>query len=272
MNDLFDVSGKVAAITGGAGILCSEMARALAKAGVKVAILDLNEEKAKVVADEICAAGGVAMAVRTDVLDKSSLEQAKDVVLKEFGKVDVLINGAGGNKKDATTSDDLSFFDMPAEAMQWVFNLNFIGTVLTTQVFGKVMTENGEGSIINISSMASMRPLTKIISYAAAKAAINNFTQWLAVHLNQNYSKNIRVNAIAPGFFLTEQNYFLLVDEETGKRTPRGDLIIQHTPMGRYGTPDELIGTVIWLISDGAKFINGIVVPIDGGFAAFSGV
>lgn len=272
MNDLFDVSGKVAAITGGAGILCSEMARALAKAGVKVAILDLNEEKAKVVADEICAAGGVAMAVRTDVLDKSSLEQAKDVVLKEFGKVDVLINGAGGNKKDATTSDDLSFFDMPAEAMQWVFNLNFIGTVLTTQVFGKVMTENGEGSIINISSMASMRPLTKIISYAAAKAAINNFTQWLAVHLNQNYSKNIRVNAIAPGFFLTEQNYFLLVDEETGKRTPRGDLIIQHTPMGRYGTPDELIGTVIWLISDGAKFVNGIVVPIDGGFAAFSGV
>jgi NAD(P)-dependent dehydrogenase (short-subunit alcohol dehydrogenase family) len=272
VSDLFNVSGKVAAITGGAGILCSEMARALAKEGVKVAILDLNEEKAKAVADEIRAAGGTAIAVKVDVLNKSSLEQAKDVVLKEFGKVDVLINGAGGNKKDATTSDDLSFFDMPAEAMQWVFNLNFIGTVLTTQVFGKVMVENGEGSIINISSMASMRPLTKIISYAAAKAAINNFTEWLAVHLNQNYSENIRVNAIAPGFFLTEQNYFLLVDEETGKRTPRGDLIIQHTPMGRYGTPDELIGTVIWLISDGAKFVNGIVVPIDGGFAAFSGV
>lgn len=272
MNDLFDVSGKVAAITGGAGILCSEMARALAKEGVKVAILDLDEEKAKAVADEIRAAGGMAKAIKVDVLSKSSLEQAKDMVLEEFGTVDVLINGAGGNKKDATTSDDLSFFDMPAEAMQWVFNLNFIGTVLATQVFGKIMAQNGEGSIINISSMASMRPLTKIISYAAAKAAINNFTEWLAVHLNQNYSKNIRVNAIAPGFFLTEQNYFLLVDEETGKRTPRGDLIIQHTPMGRYGTPDELIGTVIWLISNGAKFVNGIVVPIDGGFAAFSGV
>ncbi len=272
MSHLFDVSGKVAVITGGAGVLCSEMARALAKEGVNVAILDLNEEKANAVAEEIKAAGGTAIAVKVNVLDKDSLERAKDVVLERFGTVDVLINGAGGNKKQATTGDDLSFFDIPADAMQWVFNLNFIGTVLTTQVFGKVMAEKGKGSIINISSMASMRPLTKVLSYAAAKAAINNFTQWLAVHFNQNYSKNIRVNAIAPGFFLTEQNYFLLVDEKTGRRTPRGDLIIQHTPMGRYGTPDELIGTIIWLISDGAKFVNGVVVPIDGGFSAFSGV
>lgn len=272
MKDLFDIKGKVAAITGGAGVLCSEMAVALGNCGVKVAILDLNEDKARMVAEKINAAGGSALAVKADVLNKKSLEEASDIVLKEFGRVDVLINGAGGNKKEATTSEDMSFFNIPIEAMQWVFNLNFMGTVLATQVFGKVMVEKGEGCVINISSMASIRPLTKVLSYAAAKAAINNFTQWLAVHLNQNYSHNIRVNAIAPGFFLTEQNRFLLVDEKTRQRTPRGELIIQHTPMGRYGTPDELIGTLIWLISDAARFVNGVVVPVDGGFAAFPGV
>lgn len=272
MDALFDVKGKVAVITGAAGILCSEMARALGQRGVKVAVLDLDGERAQKVADEINNSGGTALAVQVDVLNKNTVEKARDKVLNEFGKVDILINGAGGNKKDATTSDVMKFFDIPQEAIQWVFNLNFIGTVLPTQVFGKVMADQGEGVIINISSMASYRPLTKVISYSAAKAAINNFTQWLAVHLNQNYSKNIRVNALAPGFFLTQQNYYLLVDEKTGEPTARGRQIIEHTPMGRYGTPDELIGTLIWLISDGAKFVNGAVIPVDGGFAAYSGV
>lgn len=272
MSILFDVSGKVAVITGGGGILCGEMARALAKESVKVAVLDVNEERAVATAEEIQSRGGTAIAINADVLDKASLERARDIVLEKFGKVDVLINGAGGNKKEATADENQKFFDIPPEAIRWVFNLNFIGTVLTTQVFGKVMAETGSGVIINISSMASLRPLTKVVSYSAAKAAINNFTQWMAVYFNQNYSKNIRVNAIAPGFFLTEQNRFLLTDEKTGKPTPRGRLVIQHTPMGRYGTPDELIGTVIYLISDASKFVNGVVIPVDGGFAAFSGV
>lgn len=269
---LFEVKGKVAVITGAAGILCSGMARALAHEGVKVAVLDLNEAKAEEVAAAIRAQGGLAIAVKANVLERESLNQAKDLVLQEFGRVDVLINGAGGNKKEATADAQQSFFDMPPEAVQWVFNLNFMGAVLTTQVFGKVMAEQNEGVIINISSMAAYRPLTKVISYSAAKAAINNFTQWLAVYFNQNFSKNIRVNAIAPGFFLTEQNRFLLTDEKTGAATERGNLVIEHTPMGRYGTPDDLIGTLIWLISDGAKFVNGVVVPIDGGFSAYSGV
>lgn len=272
MYPLFDLTGKVAVITGAAGILCSEMARALAKEGVKVAILDLNEEKARETAEEIKAVGGAAIAVKADVLNKASLEAARDVVLNEFNDVDILINGAGGNKKEATADNTQTFFEIPPEAIQWVFNLNFIGTVLTTQVFGRVMAERDKGVIINISSMASYRPLTKVISYSAAKAAINNFTQWMAIYFNQNYSKNIRVNAIAPGFFLTEQNRYLLVDKDTGKPTPRGELVMQHTPMGRYGTPDELIGTLIWLVSDGAKFVNGVVVPVDGGFSAYSGV
>ena len=193
-------------------------------------------------------------------------------MLKEFGRIDILINGAGGNKKEATTSDDMSFFDIPLDALQWVFNLNFMGTVLTTQVFGEVMAEQGSGNIINISSMSALTPLTRIVGYSAAKAAINNFTQWIAVYMNQNYSTNIRVNAIAPGFLLTQQNYYLLVDEKTGQDTERGKAIKKNTPMGRYGKPEELIGAVIWLASDASSFVNGVVVPIDGGFSAFSGV
>jgi len=268
----FDLKGKTAVITGGAGILCSEMARQLAEVGVKVAVLDINGEKARQVAGEIQEAGGCAIGVEANVLDKDSLIRAKDAVLKEFGRVDILINGAGGNKKEATTSKDLSFFDIPLDALQWVFNLNFMGTLLTTQVFGKVMAEQQEGCIINISSMASLRPLTNVIGYAAAKAAVNNFTQWMAVYFNHNVSKNIRVNAIAPGFLLTEQNRFLLTDEKTGEDTQRGKAVKAHTPMGRYGRPEELVGAVIWLCSDAASFVNGIVVPIDGGFSAFSGV
>ena len=268
----FDLTGKTAVITGGGGVLCSELSLQLAAAGVKVAVLDLFAEKAQKVVDEISAMGGTGIAVECNVLKKESIEQAAAVVVKEFGKVDILVNGAGGNKKEATTSDELSFFDLPPEAIQFVFNLNFIGTLLTTQVFGKLMAQQGFGNIINFSSMNSFRPLTKIVGYSAAKASVNNFTQWMAVYFNQNYSKDIRVNAIAPGFLLTEQNYFLMVDEATGGPTKRGQSVLNHTPMNRYGKPEELAGAVIFLASDAASFVNGIVLPIDGGFAAYSGV
>jgi len=248
------------------------MARALASRGVKVAVLDINEGQAKVVADEIKANGGEAIAVAVDVLNKASIEGARDVVLEHFGTVDILINGAGGNKPEATASDTMSFFDIPADAIQWVFNLNIIGTILPTQVFGKVMAEKGEGVVINMSSMAAFKPLTRTVAYSAAKAAVSNFTQWMAVHFAQNYSPNIRVNALAPGFFLTNQNYYLLVDKETGEPTQRGHQIISHTPMGRYGEPRDLIGTLLWLVSDAASFVNGVVVPVDGAFSAYSGV
>ncbi len=272
MQDLFDLQDKVAVITGGGGILCSEMARALADRGVKVAVLDRNEAAARRVVDGIGQNGGEAVYIGADVLDKASLESARDIVLSSFGTVDILINGAGGNKAEATTSDSMSFFDIPPEAIQWVFNLNIIGTVLPTQVFGKVMAEKGEGVIINMSSMAALKPLTRTIAYSAAKAAVSNFTQWMAVHFNQNYSPNIRVNALAPGFFLTAQNEYLLVDAETGEPTPRGRQIIDHTPMGRYGVPGDLIGTLLWLVSEAGRFVNGVVVPVDGAFSAYSGV
>ena len=272
MNQLFDVTDKVIAITGAGGVLCGTMARALAQGRAKIGILDRNEQAAQTVVDDISASGGRAVAVKCDVLDKGSLEEAQRKVEAELGAADVLINGAGGNKKEATTGPDMSFFDIPSDAMQFVFDLNFIGTLLPSQVFGKRMAEQKKGVILNTSSMAAIQPLTKVAGYSAAKAAVNNFTQWLAVHMCQNYSKEIRVNAIAPGFFLTEQNRFLLTDEKTGEPTARGRTIIDHTPMGRYGDPKELVGTVIWLLSDAAKFVTGIVVPIDGGFAAFSGV
>jgi NAD(P)-dependent dehydrogenase (short-subunit alcohol dehydrogenase family) len=272
MKELFDIRNKVIVITGAGGVLCGTMATALAKAGAKIAVLDIVEAAAAEVADEINSNGGQAIWVKCDVLDKKSLESAKKEVNSELGKIDVLINGAGGNKKEATTSPDLSFFDLPAEAVRFVFDLNFLGTLLPTQVFGKEMAKNGAGIILNVSSMNAFRPLTKIPAYSAAKAAVSNFTQWLAVHVCQNYSKDIRVNAIAPGFFLTEQNRFLLTDEKTGELTNRGRTIIDHTPMGRFGQPEELIGTVLWLLSDAAKFVTGVVVPIDGGFSAFSGV
>jgi NAD(P)-dependent dehydrogenase (short-subunit alcohol dehydrogenase family) len=272
MKELFDLSGKVAVVTGAGGALCGEMARALAIAGAKVAVLDLSEEAAKKVADEINKAGGMALAVKCSVLDKQPLEEAKEKIVAKLGKVDILINGAGGNKKEATTSEKLSFFDLPAEAIRGVFDLNFIGTVLASQVFGKDMAKKGSGVILNISSMNAFKPLTKVGAYSAAKAAVSNFTQWLAVHICQNYSKEIRVNAIAPGFFLTEQNRFLLTNEKNGELTPRGKTIIEHTPMARFGQPADLTGTMLWLVSDEAKFVTGIVVPVDGGFSAFSGV
>jgi len=272
MKELFDLTGKVTVITGAGGVLCGAMAKALAKVGAKVAVLDLNEAAAVKVVDNIKTDAGDAVAVKCDVLDKDSLETAKDKVNTEFGKVDILINGAGGNKKEATTSPELSFFNLPVEAVRFVFELNFLGTLLPARVFGKEMAENNCGIILNVSSMNAFCPSTEIAAYSAAKAAVSNFTQWLAVHMCRNYSKNIRVNAIAPGFFLTEQNRFLLTDEKTGELTARGKAIIEHTPMAKFGQPEELIGTVLWLLSDAAKFVTGIVVPVDGGFSAFSGV
>jgi len=270
--DLFDISGKVVAITGGGGVLCGAMAKGLAARGAKVAILDIRKEFAEKIVAEIDAAGGAACAVQVNVLEKSSVEAAATQVEETFGGVDILINGAGGNKKEATTGPNLSFFDLPADAIQWVFNLNFLGTLLPSQAFGKLIVERGSGSIINISSMNALRPLTKIPAYSGAKAAVSNFTQWLAVHIAQNYSKEIRVNALAPGFFETEQNRFLLRDEKTQKLTPRGQVIIGHTPMDRFGAPEDLLGTLLWLVSPAASFVTGIVVPVDGGFSAFSGV
>jgi len=272
MKDLFGLADKVIAITGAGGVLCGTISQAMAKAGAKIGVWDLNEQAAVKVADEIKADGGIAVAVKCDVLDKKSLEAAKDKTIAQLGEIDILINGVGGNKKEATTSHDLSFFDLPAEAVRFVFELNFLGIFLTTQVVAKDMADRRRGVILNISSMSAFRPLTKVMGYSAAKAAVTNFTKWLAVHMCRNYSEQIRVNAIAPGFFLTEQNRFLLTDEKTGELTSRGRTVIEHTPMARFGRPEELIGTVMWLTGDAAEFVTGITVPIDGGFSAFSGI
>ena len=272
ISNLFSVQDKVVVITGGGGILCGAMARDLAAAGAKIAVLDIMDAAAQKVAEEITAAGGIAKTFHADVLDKTSMQACAEQVLTHYGHVDALINGAGGNKKQATTAPDLSFFDLPQDAFQWVFNLNFLGTLLPTQVFGKILAERGEGVIINIASVNAFRPLTKIPAYSAAKAAVKNFTEWLAVHMSQNYSTKIRVNAIAPGFSLTEQNRFLLTDAQTGQPTARGRTIIDHTPMQRYFEPKELVGTVIWLLSPASAFVHGMTVLVDGGFCAYSGV
>ncbi|HWR23558.1 MAG TPA: SDR family oxidoreductase [Feifaniaceae bacterium] len=271
MNARFDLSGQVAVITGAGGIICSVMGRELAKAGAKVALLDILEDNAKKAADEINAAGGQAMAARADVLNPDSLAAAKEAVLKRFGRVDILVNGAGGNKKQATTGADLSFFELDPQAIRWVFDLNVTGAVLTTQAFGTEFVKSKRGNVVNIASMASYLPLTNTLAYSGAKAAVANFTQWMAVHFNQNYGTDIRVNAIAPGFLLTEQNRFLLTNED-GSATDRGNRVLAKTPMARYGKPEELCGALLWLCSDAASFVNGAVIPIDGGFSAYWGV
>jgi NAD(P)-dependent dehydrogenase (short-subunit alcohol dehydrogenase family) len=272
ISGLNDISGQVAVVTGGAGILCAAMCQALASAGAKIAVLDLNAEAAEALAEELRTGKTESFGMGCDVLDKESLEAAAHVVLARFGRVDILINGAGGNKSDATTSPKQTFFDLPAEAFRWVFDLNLMGTILPTQVFARLMASQKSGVILNISSMNAYRPLTRIAAYSAAKAGVSNFTQWLAVHMAQEYSPGIRVNAIAPGFFLTEQNRFLLTDKDSGTLTQRGQLIISHTPMKRFGSPEDLLGTVLWLVSPASAFVTGIVVPVDGGFSAFSGV
>ena len=268
MSISFDVQGKVAVVTGGAGVLCASMCRVLAEAGAKVAVLDLRLEPAEALAAEI---GNGAIGVACNVLDKASNEVAAQKVLDAFGCVDILINGAGGNKPLATTNPEQSFFDLPADAVRWVLDLNLMGTILPSQVFGKIMAGQKSGVIINISSMNSFRPLTRIAAYSAAKAGVSNFTQWLAVHMAQEYSPEIRVNAIAPGFFVGDQNRRLLLNEDNSL-TPRGQQIMSHTPMARFGSPDDLLGTLMWLVSPASAFVTGIVVPVDGGFSAFSGV
>lgn len=269
IQQLFDLSGKTAVVTGGAGVLCAEMCRALTSAGANVAVLDLNAAAAEALAAEL---GPRSIGVACNVLDKASIEAAAQTVIAKFGRIDILVNGAGGNKPQATTNAEQSFFDLPAEALRWVFDLNLMGTILPSQVFGKLMAEQKSGVILNISSMNAFRPLTRIAAYSAAKAGVSNFTQWLAVHMAQEYSSEIRVNAIAPGFFLTEQNRFLLTDKDTGKLTARGKSILGHTPMNRFGSPDDLTGALLWLVSPASAFVTGIVVPLDGGFSAFSGV
>jgi len=262
----YDFKGKTVAITGGAGVLGSEIAGALAGCGASVAILDINVELGKKVVENLGELGKNVSVFKCNVLDRDSIGQTADEVVKHFGKLDCLINGT------ATTSPDVKFFDLPADALRWVFELNVMGTILPSQAFGKVMAEQGYGTILNISSMNAFRPLTRIAAYSAAKAAVSNFTQWLAVHMAQEYSPKIRVNAIAPGFFLTEQNRFLLTDKETGEWTARGKTIVGHTPQGRLGVSKDLFGGVLWLLSPASEFVTGIVVPIDGGFSAFSGV
>ena len=267
----FDISGQVAVITGAGGIICGVMAKEMAKKGVKVALLDLFVENAQKIADEINAAGGEAIAVKANVLDRESLEQAREAVLDRFGRVDILINGAGGNKKEATVSPELDFFHLNVDAFKWVFDLNVTGAVLTTMVFGELLAKQGTGNVINIASMATYHPLTNTVAYCGAKAAVANFTEWMATHFNQNYSKRIRVNAIAPGFLLTTQNRFLM-QKEDGTPTDRGQRVLNKTPMGRYGEPEEMAGPVIWLCSEAASFVNGAVIPVDGGFSAFWGI
>ncbi len=267
--DPFDLSGKTAVVTGGCGVLCFAIAEGLARHGANVALLDRLYERGQECASEI---GERAIAVYGDVLDRDALREAEEQVRRRFGPATILINCAGGNRPEATTDSRQSFFDLPEEALRYVFDLNLLGTVLPTQVFGRVMAERGEGAIVNVSSMSAFRPMTRVVAYSAAKAAINNFTQWLAVYVAQEYSPQVRVNAIAPGFFLTNQNRYLLIDEQTGELTERGRQILEHSPMGRFGTPDDLLGPVLWLVSPAAAFVTGVVLPVDGGFSAYAGV
>jgi NAD(P)-dependent dehydrogenase (short-subunit alcohol dehydrogenase family) len=268
---MYDFRGRSIVITGGTGVLCAAMAKGLVVCGANVAILARNQEKGAALVAEMEGAGR-AIVVGGDVLKQETLQAAMRDVLNEFGRIDGLINGAGGNTPDATTGPEMTFFSLPEEALRYVFDLNMLGTILPCQVFGRQMAEQGEGVILNVSSMSAIRPLTRVIGYSAAKAGVSNFTQWLAVHLSQLYSPRIRVNAIAPGFFVSEQNRNMLIDEESGEPTQRGEGIIAHTPMGRLGEPEDLIGAVLWLLSPASSFVTGIVVPIDGGFSAYSGV
>ena len=276
-----DLNGKVCAVTGAGGVLCSEFAKAVGACGAKVAVLDLNEEAAKRVADEINAGGGCALAVACNVLVRASLVEAKKIINDKLGKIDILINGAGGNNPKGSTDKDIyedgdidaesvkSFFDLDPDGIRFVFDVNFIGTLLPTQVFAEDMARNKDGVIVNVSSMNAFCPLTRIPAYSGAKAAVSNFTQWLAIHFAKT---GIRVNAIAPGFFLTAQNKTLLTNED-GSYTARSHKILNMTPMGRFGEPEELLGTLLYLLdNEQSRFVTGIVVPVDGGFSAYSGV
>jgi NAD(P)-dependent dehydrogenase (short-subunit alcohol dehydrogenase family) len=275
----FDLTGKVAAITGGGGELCGAMSEALATMGVKVAVLDISLEKAEARSLAVLRSGGTAKAFRCDVLDQVLVRECYEAVCRLWGPPDFLINGAGGNDPRGSTSEDFcepprsphptaqSFFDLDPAGFRQVFDLNFLGTFLVTRAFSRGMVEKGRGSIVNMSSMSAFTPLTKVAAYSAAKAAVSNFTRWLAVHFSRT---GIRVNALAPGFFMTEQMKFLNVDQKTGEFLPRAHKIIAHTPMGRFGRPDDLLGTLVWLLSEASSFVTGVVVPVDGGFSSYA--
>lgn len=271
LNNLFSLTDRVAIVTGGTGVLGGAMAHGLAAAGAKVAVLGRRAEQAATVAQAIETDGGTAMPLPADVLNTEQLKDARKTVLDQWGRIDILINAAGGNSPDAIVFGDVTFFNMKREAFQKMLDLNLTGSVLPSQVFGEAMADAKRGSIINISSMASQRVLTRVIGYSAAKAGIDNFTRWLAVEMAHKYGEGIRVNAIAPGFFVGEQNRDFLLNAD-GSFTARGQQIVDHTPMARFGEPDELVGAAVWLASDASKFVTGTVVAVDGGFAAFGGV
>ncbi len=271
LQTLFDLRGRVAVVTGGSGVLGSAMAGGLSAAGVRVAILGRRLERSRAVVRQLESVGGEAVALSADVLDPAALGRARDALLRQWDRIDILINAAGGNLPQATLADGASVFDLPVEAWRTAVDLNLTGTLIPIQVFGPVMAAAKQGSIVNISSMASQRVLTRVPAYSAAKAAIENLTRWIAVDLARKYGEGLRVNAVAPGFFIGEQNRRLLTNED-GSLTPRGRNIIEHTPAGRFGVPDDLIGIVLWLCGPGSGFVNGVVVPVDGGFSVFSGI
>lgn len=271
LREQFSLAGKTAVITGGSGVLGGKMASALVDLGVNVAILDRNTDLSERLQKSLEAGSGKYKLFFADVLQRDVLETAVEQVLAEYGRIDILINAAGGNHPQATSTPDNSFFDLPQDALRFVFDLNILGTILPSQVIGKIMAEQDAGIILNLSSMTAFSPLTRVVGYSAAKAGVSNFTQWLAVHMAQEYSANIRVNALAPGFFIGNQNRALLLNDD-GSLTDRGQTIIDHTPMGRFGNPEELLGTMLWLLSPASQFVTGIIVPVDGGFSAFSGV
>ena len=267
----FRLDGKVCVLTGGTGVLGSVMAQGLAAAGARVAVLGRRRERAEEVAAAVRALGGDAVATPADVLDQGALEGVRRDLIDRWGRVDLLVNAAGGNLPGATLTPDQTFFDLAPDAMRGVMELNFFGSFLPSQVFAKAMVDQGAGAIVNVSSMAAIQSVTRVAGYSAAKAAIDNFTRWLATTLAKQHGEKLRVNAICPGFFVAEQNRRLLLNED-GSLTARGQAIIDNTPMGRFGEPDELLGALLWLLSDASRFVTGAVVPIDGGFSVFSGV
>lgn len=270
-NQLFSLAGKTAVITGGTGVLGQAMVKGLSAAGASVAVLGRRKDAADDIAKTLRAAGGKAIGVGADVLQRDQLEAASEQVMKEFGTIDILVNAAGGNMAGAVIAPDKNFFDLDIDAFQQVVDLNLLGTVLPSQVFSKDMASRRKGVVINIASMSSFRPITRVVGYSAAKAGIDNFTQWLAVEMAKKFGEGLRVNAISPGFFITEQNRTLLTNSD-GSYTARGQAAINQTPFARFGRPEELIGTLVWLCSDAAAFVTGVNVPVDGGFNAFCGV
>jgi NAD(P)-dependent dehydrogenase (short-subunit alcohol dehydrogenase family) len=271
LDSLFKLEGKVAVITGGGGVLASEIGGGLSKAGVRIVFLDINEEAAKIAARKIEDIGGDAVGLKTNVLDMESLKSTCDTILEKYGRIDILLNAAGGNMPGATISPDKTVFDLDIKDMDKVTTLNYNGTVLPSMVFGEVMSKQKSGNIINFSSMAAFQSITRVVGYSAAKAAVSNFTAWMAMELAMKFEGSIRVNAIAPGFFIGNQNRDLLLNAD-GSLTERGQQVINKTPMGRFGEASELIGAILFLVSDASSFVTGIVLPVDGGFSTYSGV